>query len=183
MTDMMMNKMTFDQLLGSLATIDDCLEDPDFDPSAFMGDISDKIDRTKAVLDLMDATIAGLEATAKPLLAKAKSIKGNKDSLLSYLHHTMQAHNEIALPGHKWRIEIKRSRVPALEVRAATDLDYSTYLGYVDRSVSYSWKKDDIKAALKIGAMPGTFPGTLAFSTSVKFSPIIPTTLEKKAKK
>ena len=176
------NKMTFDQLLGSLATIDDCLEDPDFDPAAFMGDISDKIDRTKAVLDLMDATISGLEATAKPLLAKAKSIKNNKDRLLSYLHHTMQAHNETALPGHKWRIEIKRSHVPALDIRAATDEDYSTYIGYVDRSVSYSWKKDDVKAALKIGAMPPDFPGSLAFSTSVKFSPIIPTTLEKKAK-
>jgi len=177
------NKMTFDQLLGSLATIDDCLEDPDFDPAAFMGDISDKIDNTKAILDMMDATVAGLEATAKPLLAKAKSIKGNKDRLLGYLHHTMQAHNETALPGHKWRIELKRSHVPALDVRAATDLDYSTFLGYVDRSVSYSWKKDDIKDAIKIGAMPSDFPGSLAYSTSVKFSPIIPTTLEKKAKK
>ena len=166
--------MTFDELLGQFSQLDDLLADPEFDPKILVERMRTKVDGLKAVIDRMDNSAEGLEKAAAPIVAKAKAIRNNRKSLMSYITHAMETHDASSdqntfLPGHLWQLRLRKASIPSLHIPPATPLDYSSYFDYVERAVVYTWKNDLVKKSLKIGALPAEFPGKLVTSNFSEF--------------
>lgn len=139
-------KRTFFDLLNALASSDEELAAPDFDPEKLVGDLRDKVDGIQSVLGRMENVAAWLKDMAKPLQDKARAITNNHDRLRKYVAQVMKEHNFQTVPGHIWKVTLRESPWAMSMLRAASALDYERFPGYVKMVRSYEWDTEKIKS-------------------------------------
>jgi hypothetical protein len=141
---------SFAQYLEALQAADEALTLP-IDPAQLVGDLRDKVDSIKYVIDRFEAFAEFMKVRIAPLMKARQSAENNRDRLRSYLAINMTQHNFQEVPGREYRIALQESQ-PSLEVtRQPTAADYLAAPELVELVKSYRWKNDVIKDALMAG--------------------------------
>jgi chaperonin cofactor prefoldin len=141
---------TFDELLFQLEAADDELDTLKAD--TLVTDIANKIDAIKHVTEKLENYIEFLEHQIEPLDQARKSAKNNLAALKASLTASLQNHGVDEFPGVVWRLSLQDSPAAVEYSRAIpTSHDFLSYPEKVERRVTYSWKTDEIKQALKDG--------------------------------
>lgn len=141
---------TFDELLFQLEAADDELDTLKAD--TLVTDIANKIDAIKHVTEKLENYIEFLEHQIEPLDQARKSAKNNLAALKASLTASLQNHGVDEFPGVVWRLILQDSPASVDYARPVpTSDDFMSYPEKVERRVTYSWKTDEIKKALKDG--------------------------------
>lgn len=141
---------TFDELLTQLEAADDELDTIKTDMLVI--DIATKVDSIKHVTDKLELYIAFLENQIDPLEKAKRSAKNNLATLKGSLAASLEAHGVDEFPGNVWRLALQASPAAVQYQRPIpTREDFDAYPEKVERRVTYSWKTDAIKEALKAG--------------------------------
>jgi hypothetical protein len=180
----LMPKRSFSDLVQALSTLDDDLAQPDFDPAALIGEIRDKVDGLKFILDKMEATGGFLRDLADPLLRKAKAIENNHARLCAYVTETMKSQSLEKVPGHSWAIRLKTNPPAVTPTIAAGPIQYNKWPDFCLMERSYRWDKKAILVAHRDGKIKDTdLPVTISRSRECEFIVNVPAELEAKKKK
>jgi hypothetical protein len=174
---------TFQDLVAQLVRSDELLEDPNFDPAQLIGQIRDKVDAIKSVIDRMENVEAYLRGCAKPLLEKARAIGANQGRLKKYVAETMAMQHIEKIPGNMFSARLRTSP-PAMEMtRPASPQDFVEHPNYVQMIREYRWDAAKIKADLLSGDLKeGVLPAQITRGNWVEFPVLVPEQLEKKKK-
>lgn len=143
---------TLGELLIMLSQADDGLSSVDFDPATVVGDVKDKVDAIKTVVDRLEFQESWCRQQAKPFQDAALVLANNRKRLLAYVVHAMGTQGFEQLPGRQFQAKLQ-DNPPALEVMTeATALDAAKYPAYCEQIRFYQWNNGAIKTALKDGA-------------------------------
>lgn len=126
----------------------------DFDPGALVGQINDKVDAIKHVLDKIDFAMQFWVSRREAMDAKISALRTNHNRLKDYVAVQMGQRHFEKLPGDEWYVRLQKS-APALEIlRPPTEMDMTIY-PYVQMQVAYNWNKELIKNDMLKGAFDG----------------------------
>lgn len=143
-------KHSLADLLRLLSESDEALA-INIDPAQVVGDLKDKVDAIKVVLDRLKFQETWCRQRAAPFLSAAQSCKSNHDRLKEYVAFTMSANGFEELPGATQRIKMQRSP-PSLAFTQpeANVVDFVKYPTYVTMHRSYyTWNTSEVETALK----------------------------------
>lgn len=185
-TDIQPAKPTFRDLVALLADADNAMTDPNFDPAVLVGEIRDKVDAIKRVLDLLDATGIHLEEQAEPILVKARAYKSNYNRLRAYVATTMRDQSLQRIPGDKWAVRLRDAQPSLVVDREPTALDFEKWPNLVKQERFYVWNKPAVKEHLlmyKDGPLNIDLPARLTYSVWPEFKPLVPESLEPRKRK
>ncbi len=126
----------------------------DFNPEEIVGDLRDKVDDIKHVLDRLEGQERWCRDRAAPFQKAAQAIARNRERLKNYVVWAMQQEHFQAVPGNEWKARLQDNPA-SLEMLQPepTALDYRDYPDYVEPIRRYEWKTSAIKEALAAGKL------------------------------
>lgn len=143
------------------------MPDDEFDPAAIVGELAPaddsaeaaaalrrKVDAIRYVTEEFDAYAARTDARAARLAARAKAAWNKADRIRARMLEQMNTFGFERLPGEEFSAVRKRASNPSLAVMrqpAAEDMLSVPHL-VTEVPLSYAWRNDALKAALKAGA-------------------------------
>jgi hypothetical protein len=143
---------TLETILARLSDLDNAQVDVEFDPAEVVGELAQKVDAIKTVIDRLEKESERLDEAATSFAMASSAVKNNAKRLRNYVQYSMQSHGFEKLPGTLWRMQLQNS-APALKTTKDPDAENAVYMPeFVRRKVIYSWDKDAIKESLAKGA-------------------------------
>lgn len=141
-------KVTLDALLTAMQLFDQGLA-VKFDPETVVGDLREKVDAIKTVIDRLEFQAEWAKQQAAPFMEVYYAVQKNVERLKEYVRYSMEKNGFQELPGNKYRVQLQ-DNPPALEITRpeATAMDYQKYPSYCKQIRFYEWDKPAIKAAL-----------------------------------
>jgi hypothetical protein len=145
--------MNFQELVEILNKADEVTTD-EIDWEDVLGQIGEKVDGIKAIVDKMGFQVKWLESEIKSLQERKSQVTRNLENLKAYVNDTMAGNNFEAIPGKKWIVKTKKNP-PAISVgREASVEDWEKYEKYVKRKLEYTWVKDALKKDIDMFDFP-----------------------------
>jgi len=145
---------TFAELLHALSSFGLAMTPVKLDPEKLVGDLRDKVDSIKYVLDRLESEEQLCREQAKPWNKAATALKKNYDSLKTYVEYWMRREGFEELPGNTRRAFLKNNAARLEMLKPAPDVfDYQRYPDYVKPVRGYVWNADKIEADLKSGVL------------------------------
>lgn len=179
---------TLRELTAALASADEDLAFGDFDPEQVVGEIKEKVDAIKAVLDRMEVVSGWLDEQAKPLLKQARTLGKNAERLHKYVAEQMRANGFDSLPGNVWKVRLKENQPSLIVEREPTALDFQKWPNLVKMQRYYEWDNAALKQFI-LDADPDTewgakllndLPARVIRKLKIEFRANIPEQLEPK---
>lgn len=140
------------ELVTAIVEHENALASP-LDPAEIVGDIRDKVDAIKAVLDEFESTAKGLKLKAKRLRTTIKAIENNHKRLKEYVRFQMQENHFEKLPGNDYYVRLQNRATRIEFARIPDDIDFIKYSKYVRISRSYSWDEEMVARDLGNGTL------------------------------
>jgi hypothetical protein len=153
---------SFGELLNTLASIEEEAHTTELDPATVIGEIKEKVDSTKFVIDGLLARSKEMKAHAEEFMKAAKSLENNAKRFKEYIAFCMSSQDYEKLPGDRWYVRLmeKKTKTPN---RTPTQHDAIKMEGLVKREVSYKW---DSKALIESVENGSTDPSILDTKTT-----------------
>lgn len=150
---------------------DEAVEGVELDLSEVFGDIKDKTDAIKFVIDSIEANAAALkEKWINPLVRKHRAMENEVQRIKDYVKTQMQENGHEKLPGHAFQAALQRGKPSVVCSNEPGPSDFLAYPDFVVQHVNYSFNKDAIKTAIDEGKeLPFA---RLVPSVSLRFRPI-----------
>ncbi len=143
--------MTLEEILARLSDLDNAQVNVEFDPENIAGELNEKVDAIKIVLDRLQGESARLRVCAEEFARAAKTVENNAERLKEYVLYAMQQNGFEKLPGKLWRLQVQKA-APALVTEYSPTAETMLEMpSFVERKVGYSWNKEQIKEHLKAG--------------------------------
>jgi hypothetical protein len=141
-------KITLEALLATMQLFDEGMA-IDFDPAQVVGDLKDKVDAVKSVIDRMEFQAEWARQKADPFMKAAYSLEKKVERLKEYVRYSMEKNGFQELPGNTFRAQLQKN-APSLEVTQpeCSAIDYSKWPNYCKQIRYYEWDKAAIKSAL-----------------------------------
>lgn len=141
-------KPTLAAILAAMQIFDEAVA-VDFDPAEVVGDLRDKVDAIKRVIDRLDFQAEWCRQQAEPFLKAAKALESNVGRLRDYVLYHMQEGLFTELPGNQYRA-VLQNNPPSLELlgTGCSKLDFERYPNYVEHVDHFRWKNAEIRDAL-----------------------------------
>lgn len=114
-----------------------------------------KVDNCSHFVDEIEDRVKRHREYAKQHAEAARTLERQLSSFLEYIAFTMKAGGFEKLPGTEFVIALRKSEETNIN-REPTPEDFEQAPEYVTEKRSYSWKKTEIKAALKANNFPLT---------------------------
>ncbi len=165
--------MNLNELLGKLTAAEESLE-TEWDPETLVGNVSDKVDSIKFILDKLQAEIVYADEHLKTWQKKVQALKANQERLKQYVTTSMLINDFEALPGKEWRVKLQDSPISVKEMRDPSADDFINHPTFVKRQVSYVWNKPIVTHYAKQGiALPDDLSASIVAvqSKHVRFYP------------
>ena len=158
--------MNLNELLAALSDLDNAAE-ISVDPLVIVGEIADKVDAIKKVMDRLNCEAERLAQEAAQIDKASSQIYKNALALEEWIKFSMQGQGFTKLPGNTWNIQLKRTAPTVVTKQQPTAEIAVKYPDIVRRSVTWTWDKKKIKEAIESGQ---TFEyGHLQEGTSLSF--------------
>ncbi len=142
--------MNLTELLAALSNLDEAGE-VEFDPQQVVGELKDKVDAIHKVLGRLKAEQNRLMEEAEKIAAAGRDMQRQHFRLTEYLAFAMRSQGFDKLPGQMWRVQFQKS-APSVQIdREPAPDDFIANPAFVNRTVRYSWIKDEIKAYIARG--------------------------------
>ncbi len=141
-------KMSLEALLTTIQAFDDGMM-TDIDPAQIVGDLKDKVDAIKSVLDRLKFQALWCAQQAEPFVKAGQACKNNMERLREYVTFVMKTKEFEELPGNAFKV-VMHDNQPSLEIiKIECDAtDFQKYPTYVNQVRRYEWNKEAIKTAL-----------------------------------
>lgn len=135
-----------------------------------IGNVADKIDNIKMVIDILEADALRWSDYAKEMSTKKKSAEAAVERLKEYVTTCVLAHGTKIELGKMWKCLITEHERVVLTKEATIDdvLEYGS-LGIV--RTKYDWEKKDIKSLLESGNEDVKKIAKIEKTNSIKFTP------------
>lgn len=140
---------TLSSILTAMQMFDEAIV-IDFDSAEVVaGDLKDKVDAIKVVIDRLEFQAEWCRQKADPFMKSAYALERNVKRLREYVLYQMQQGEFDTLPGNTYRAQLQNNP-PSLELTQpeCSALDYQRYPNYVKQIRFYEWDKTAIKDAL-----------------------------------
>jgi hypothetical protein len=115
--------------------------------------LRNKVDNCSHFVDEIEDRVKRHREYAKQHAEAARTLERQLAGFLDYISFTMRSGGFEKLPGTEFQISLRRSEETVLK-REPSPEDFEQAPEYVTEKRSYSWKKTEIKAALKTGTFP-----------------------------
>jgi hypothetical protein len=144
---------TFNDLLTQLSALDNGLDETaEINYEQVFGDIKDKVDAIKLILDKWDGEAENLtENWLKPIKAKISALELKREKLKEYVKFCMEHEDISALNGHAFRLQIQKSPKKIIYKFVPDAQTFQAFPYFVQVSAVYQFDKDKIKNAIKEG--------------------------------
>jgi hypothetical protein len=143
---------TLRDLLQKLDALDNDLS-AEIDPAELVGEIRDKVDAIKHVLDRMDNFAEFLKSRIEPLAKARSSVTKNIKRLEEYVKFHMQEQHLERLPGEEFYIRlIQRAERLVFSLPPGPD-EALRYFDYVKIQRIYSWDEEKIHNDILSGVL------------------------------
>lgn len=140
-------KPTLSTILAAMQLFDDAVV-VEFDPAEIVGDLKDKIDSIKRVVDRLEFQAEWYREQAEPFMRSAYAVERNVKRLKEYVTYHMQTGHYSELPGHVFRAQLQ-TNAPALEIDPdCTANEYAKWPDYVTPIRRYEWNEKAVKETL-----------------------------------
>jgi len=114
-----------------------------------------KVDNCSHFVDEIEDRVKRHREYAKQHAEAARTLERQLAGFLEYISFTMRSGGFEKLPGTEFQISLRKSEETNI-TREPTAEDFEQAPEYVTEKRSYSWKKTEIKAALKANSFPLT---------------------------
>lgn len=142
-------------MLAQLSQLDELMGSSDLDPAALIGDIRDKVDAIKTVVDDLEDFAVRMQARAMPYQKAARAASASVERLKEYVLREMEANAFEKLPGEAWRAQLQANGQAALIFNTGhetpTDADATAFPGLVKMYMVTEWNRDAVKTFLEGG--------------------------------
>lgn len=142
--------MNLMELLAALSDLDDAAE-IEIDPAEIVGDIADKVDAIKKVLDRLEMEATRLSVLSDMIKQSAQHVDRNRKRLEEWVRFSMRSQGFERVPGNLFTAQLKRTAPKLVVDQEPTAVIAFAMPDFVRRAVSYTWRKDDIKKAMANG--------------------------------
>ncbi len=141
-------KMSLEALLTTIQAFDDGMV-ANIDPAQVVGELKDKVDAIKSVLDRLKFQAQWCAQQAEPFVKAGQACKNNMERLREYVTFVMKTKEFTELPGNAFKV-VMHDNQPSLEImKTECDaIDFMQYPAYVEQIRRYEWNKEAIKTAL-----------------------------------
>lgn len=133
-----------------------------------IGQIADKVDGIKMVIDILNADAVRLGDYAKDMTAKKKAAEASAERLKQYVTSSLIGHDTSFEVGHQWKVQLTSHEKVTLENDATID-DLFEFGSEIVKT-SYEWNKTALKKRLEAGDENAKKVARIEKTNSIKFS-------------
>lgn len=145
---------TFGELLQALSNFELATTQIRVDPERLVGDLRDKVDGIKHVLDRLEAEEEFCREQGRPWNTAALALKKNRERLKDYVEYWMKREGFEKVPGNSREAILKNNAEHVEYLKSVPDvLDYQKFPDYVRPVRGYVWNTDKVEADLKSGRL------------------------------
>ena len=138
---------TFAELLATLTDADNAIIDLSFEDMEAVGSqLKEKVDSLEFILSKIESEKERLKSQIDRLSTAKSQIENKEKALKSYIKFAMESNGFEKLAGKNYSISFRSSESTIVKVEPDSSL-FAKYPTLISRS--YSWKKTELKKALK----------------------------------
>lgn len=139
-------KQTLWTLQDRLLEIEDAINTDETELEILIGEIGDKIDNIKYVIDIFEKEAERFKEYRDQMAARAKSLQNAADRIKAYVVKCLDAHHTSFEKGTMWAVKLRENKRIEMKTDRPTADDFMDLgLKYPVIKASYDWDKAEFK--------------------------------------